>query len=353
LKTLLATLAAAGLLFHAEAASAAPTAGRVAILGPEHSALVPRLQRNFAENPSLLATAIVTSCARVTVAKNLYDLDADTGICTDGDVVTVWRIQDDVVTLVDAVPIVRSDDRSIEVLAARVTIAARTGQTSNSSAATTIIANGGGGGHDAATIMADANGSTTIAPARDTSVSPAPTPPERIAPRAILGVGPMYLASKAGGSFAISAEAEIGVSRVVAFVPWIATIPVPRDVANGSGSASYRPTIFGLGFSVPLRSWTKTIVPRIGAGYALLWMHTWPGTPGPGATANGSEDVWAPAMYASFALSVGITRNLRVAGEGMLGTSSHHMIVRVGQQHAADWGVPIASLGLRAEVQIP
>lgn len=345
-----AALAVAGILLHGSAALAAPAQSRrVAILGPKDNALVPRLQRNFADAPAFVSSAVVDSCARAVVAKNLYDLDADVGICTDGDTVTVWKMEDESVQLVEAFPILHPDDRTLEVVAARATIVARRDEAGASAAEPVIVSPGGG-------TTAPIVETTTVAnpEARDApQAPPAPRAAERLAPRAVFGLGPMLLASKAGAAFAISAEAEIGVSRVVAIVPWLATVPVAQDVSNGFGSASYRPTIFGLGFGVPLRSNDKTFVPRVGAGYALLWLHSWPQSASPGATIGESEDLWAPAMYGTVALSVGITKNLRAAAEGMLGTSTHHMIVRIAHEHVADWGVPIASLGARAEVVIP
>lgn len=354
MKTILATLVTTGILFQASAALAA-TQGRVAILGPERSAIVPRLQRNFADSPSHLVSAVVSSCTRVTVAKQLYDLDADTAICTDGDVVSVWKMENDYVQLIDAVPIVHGDDRSIEVVAARITIAARTGKTSNDSSSTTIVVNNDE--HtDTAQILREATSDTTSTltpPAVDKPVPIASLPAEKIAPRVVAGLGPMLLASKSGGSFAMSVEAEFGVSRVITFIPWLATIPVPRDVSTPNGSASYRPTIFGAGFGVPLRSWKKTFVPRLGAGYALIWMHTWPEQAKNGTTTGSSEDLWAPAMYATAALSVGITENVRLAAEGMFGTATNNMIVRIAHEHTDSFGVPLASIGARAELVLP
>jgi hypothetical protein len=354
-RTILATLATAGILLHASAASASPN-GRVAILGPERSAIVTRLQRNFAEKPADLSTAVVSSCPRVTVASALAELDAETAICTDGDVVSVWKMENGYVQLVDAVPIVHGDDRSIEVIAARITIAARSGKTSNESGSTTIIANGDE--HtDTAQIIRDATAATTTTLTPPAVDKPVPVPnlsvAERVAPRALVGLGPMLLASKSGGSFAMSLEAEFGVSRVVTFIPWIATIPAARGVETPNGSASYRPTLFGVGFGVPLRSWKKTLVPRLGAGYALIWMHTWPGQAKNGTTVGESEDLWAPAMYGTAALSVGITNNVRIVGEGMIGSATNNLIVRIARAHTDSWGVPIASLGVRAELVLP
>lgn len=360
-KTSLTTLAMAALLLHAGVTAAAgrPGMGRVAILGPSRSAIVPRLQRNFAESPALLSSAVVTSCSRVTVGKQLYELDADTAICTDGDVVSVWRADGSEVRLIEAVPVLQDDDRGLELLCARVTIAARTGR-AQGAGSTTIITDAGVSSKDsesfeAADIMARANetATTTLAPPYRDAPPTAPPPPERVAPRALLALGPMLLASKAGSSFAMSAAAELGLGQSITIVPWFATVPVPVGVETSNGSASYRPTLLGIGFGIPLRSWRKTLVPRLGAGYALLWMHTWPETARNGTSVGDSEDLWAPAMYANAALSVRVTENIRVAAEGMLGTATHHLVVRIARENTDSWGVPLASLGARAELVLP
>lgn len=337
------------MLLHVTAASAKP-AGKIAILGPERSAIVPRLQRNFADTPTKLSSVIVSSCTRLGVAKQLYDLDADTAICTDGDVVSVWKMEDDNVHLVDAIPILHGDDRSLEVIAARATISARDGAAPVDASSTTIVASGDTGRHDTAAVMASANEPAGV----DKPLPNAALPPERLAPRALFAVGPMLLASKPGGAFAMSVSAELGVSRVVTFIPWFATMPVAQSVSTPNGSAYYRPTLFGLGFGVPLRSHKKTLVPRLGAGYALIWMRVWPDqAKATGTTLGESEDLWAPAMYMTAALSVGVTERFRIAGEGLLGTSTHNLIVRIARENTASWGAPLASLGLRAELVLP
>lgn len=336
------------MLLHVTAASAKPP-GKIAILGPERSAIAPRLQRNFADTSTKLSSAIVSSCTRLSVAKQLYDLDADTAICTDGDVVSVWKMEDDYVHLVDAIPILHGDDRSIEVIAARATISARDGAAPVDGSSTTIVANDAGR-RDTAVVMASA----TEAPGADKPLPNASLPPERLAPRALFAMGPMLLASKPGGAFAMSVSAELGVSRVVTFIPWFATMPVAQSVSTANGSAYYRPTLFGLGFGVPLRSHKQTLVPRLGAGYALIWMRVWPDqAKATGTTLGQSEDLWAPAMYMTAALSVGVTERFRIAGEGLLGTSTHNLIVRIARDNTASWGAPIASLGLRAELVLP
>lgn len=328
-------------------------AGRVAVLGPDQNPLVPRLQRNFASKPALLATATVKTCSRDVVARMVYELEADTAICTDGDIVTVWRKGDgDTLTVVDALPIVARDDRAIELLAARVTLTARTGRPSESGTSMTIAGDG------ATTITPTpstppSSWPTELQPTtRDTGpVVPPPPPPPRVAPRLALGVGPAVMASAAGGALGLSINGDIAVSRSVAMAPWVQTAVVRRDASGAEGSALYRPTLLGLGLTLPLAPNTSRFVPRLGVGYAILWLHVTPEQAvAPAQLKGDSIDLFGAVMYANAALSVKVTRRFRVAAEGMFGVSSHDLVVRIGDKEAAHWGVPLASLALRGEV---
>jgi hypothetical protein len=170
----------------------------------------------------------------------------------------------------------------------------------------------------------------------------------------VLSLGPAVMASRDGGSISISAAIEIGVSRYVALVPWFMLPPVERTAERAEGSATYRPTLFGIGFGVPILPATSPVVPRIGCGYSMLWMHVTPESARPpNVKSPDSEDLLAPVMYVNAAASVRITGNIRVVGEGMFGTASHDLVVRIARNATAHWGVPIASLALRAEYVVP
>jgi hypothetical protein len=146
---------------------------------------------------------------------------------------------------------------------------------------------------------------------------------------------------------------EIGVSRYVALVPWILTTPANRTAEASLGTASFRPTIFGLGFAIPLLPTSSFIVPRIGTGYGVLWMHVSPESASPSANMRKPEDLLAPIMYATAAGSVKVAESWRLVAEGMFGVSSHDMVVRIGNQEAAHWGVPLASATVRGEWVMP
>ena len=161
------------------------------------------------------------------------------------------------------------------------------------------------------------------------------------------------MASNAGSALGLSVNADIGVSRSVAMTPWVQTALVKRDAVGVEGEATYRPTLLGLGLTLPIGAPANRLVPRFGVGYAILWLHVTPekATP-PAELKSESIDIFGAVMYANAALSVKITSRFRVTGEGMFGVSSHDLIVRFGNKEAAHWGVPLASLALRGELVI-
>ena len=192
---------------------------------------------------------------------------------------------------------------------------------------------------------------TLVAPPaadRPSSQPAAPVPP-RVAPRLVLGLGPAVAASHDGSSFAISAQADIGVTRHVSIVPWLQFVPANRSVAAPAGTASFRPTIFGLGFAVPILPTSAVVVPRIGAGYGILWLHVAADSAVAPATTRAPEDLLAPVAYASFSLSLRMGQDVRVVADAMLGSSTNDMVINIANNATAHWGVPVASLALRGE----
>lgn len=331
-------------------AQAAPS--RVAVLGPSDAPIVPRLERNVSSMKLDAVNATVTVCTRDVVTRLAGELRVDTVLCTDGDQISVWVQEGERLVLKEAVVVQSSDDRAQELAAARAAMALQALPAKDAPAEPpsgfTIVANG-----PSATLVSA--GDATAAPAVSPQQKDVPARPpaasskERITPPFVLGAGPAIAASRHGSSFAISAEAEIGVSRYVAVVPWLQFVPANRTVEAPLGTASFRPTIFGLGFAIPLLRPSSLVVPRLGGGYGILWMHVSPETATGAATMRKPEDLVAPIAYASAMLSVKVAESFRIAAEGMAGLSSHDMVVRIGGQPAAHWGVPLASAALRGE----
>jgi hypothetical protein len=335
-------------------AAPAPPPTRVAVLGPSDTSILPRLQRNVASMKFDTLHATVTLCSRDVITRLMGELQADMAICTDGDQIGVWVRDGERLVLKEAVVVQSADDRAQELAAARAVMALAKVPAKEAAPerapprAFTIVASGPSS-PIAPSVEPNA---PPIAPAsaKDAPSTPTPSPAlPRYAPRLVLGVGPALAASHHGNSLAISAGAEVGVSRYVALVPWVQVVPANRTAEAPLGTATFRPTIFGLGFAIPLARTSSPVVPRIGLGYGMLWMHVSPETSvAPGAMRK-PEDLLAPLVYATTVVSVKVAESFRVAGEGMLGVSSHDMVVRIGNESAAHWGVPLASLALRGE----
>jgi hypothetical protein len=329
-------------MFTAQPSYALPS--RVAVLAPPETPVAGRLERNVTSMSLFPVRDVVDACTRAAVTRRLDTLDADSALCTDGDSVGVWIMDSDHVVLKDVIVSTSADERGQEITAARATMVLRAGLGKKDAGpqGITIVAQGPNAG-----IYSTAVTPTVV---RDTAPpAPPPKPMPRMAPPLVLAVGPAASASRDGTSFSITAAAEIGFSRTVALVPWINFVPANRVAETSAGSASFRPTIFGLGFSMPFTPPSSTLVPRLGAGYAMLWMHVSPETAQAPAAARKPEDLLAPALYVSGSLSLALTKSFRVAAEAMGGVASHQMIVRIANERAAYWGVPIATLGLRGE----
>jgi hypothetical protein len=161
------------------------------------------------------------------------------------------------------------------------------------------------------------------------------------------------VASRDGSSFAISAAAEIGAGRRVVLVPWLSFVPGPRTATGTEGSASFRPTSFGLGAALPLGDPEGVVVPKVGAGWGILWMHVTPESASALAAMQKPEDLIAPLVYASAGANLRITGALRVAADAFLGVASHEMVIRIAGEPTSRWGVPLVGASLRLEWVLP
>ena len=345
----LGALLAAGVLLAATPVTAAPA--RVAVFTKDGASIGKRLERNLRSmHFETGLTASITLCSRDVVTRLMDEMKVDGALCADGDAIGVWTRQDERIVLKEMVVVQGAEERTEEVDAAKAALALRGTEKSTGSGRGYTIMVGAGRAPPAPVgpVAPDAP------PAKD-KPPPQPAPPlNRNAPRAVFGIGPQLIASKDGSSVAINGEIEIGVSRYVAIVPWVSYVPSSRTAERPEGSASFRPTLFGFGFNVPLLPATSVFVPRLGCGYAMLWMHVTPETArAPAVLRSESEDLLAPVFYVNAAASVGIASGFRIAGEGIFGTSSHDLVVRINRSAAAHWGVPLAGLALRGEWVLP
>jgi hypothetical protein len=367
------TAVGALLLFSAQTAFAAPpttatpkkakepaspdVASRVAVLAPKDSGISARLERNVSSMSLTPATGTIVVCTRQAVTRLIDDLDAGSALCADGDTIGVWVRDGDHLILKDMVVMQSADDRGQEVSAARGAMILRaalskkdTGGSAAGSGSITIIANGPNAGVLSGGQPAWGGGGTAPVVGRDAPAPSAPIPkPPRVAPRLVVGLGPGAMASRDGTSFALHAEAQIGFSRNIALVPWLNIVPSNRDVNRPEGSAEFRPTIFGLGFSMPFLPNSSFLVPRLGGGYGIVWMHVSPVSAQAPAIQRKPEDLLAPMMYISASVSMALSKSFRVSAEGMGGVTSHDMVVRIAHEEASHWGVPLGALSLRGE----
>ena len=106
---------------------------------------------------------------------------------------------------------------------------------------------------------------------------------------------------------------------------------------------------FGFGFLASFLPQSAILTPRLGAGYAMLWMHVAAGGANAPNVERSSEDLVAPGVYGTFATSVRVTRSFRIVGEAVGMATTHEMVVRIAGVPAARWGGLIGALALRGE----
>jgi hypothetical protein len=291
-------------------ATAAPA--RVAVLGPavaRGASIVPRLEEAIEAMGLAVATGPATACTREAVAAAMSELECDAAVCADGDTVSAWMKEGNRLVLRDVVI--------------------------------------GGGEADP-----DLEGTA----ARSTSVfvgAPRERPWTAEAPRFGIGAGFGVTSSRDGSSLALSLEGQIGVGRQLALVPWLDFVPTHRTAAGAEGTATFRPTIFGLGIAVPLAPTSSLVIPRVGAGGGVLWMHVSPASASATAVMREPEDLLAPIAYVSAAASLRVVRELRIVGACFAGVASSEMVIRIANEPTSRWGVPLTGADLRLEWVVP
>ncbi len=342
-------LAAAGSTRVAEAAPAR----RVVVAGPEDDALAARVQKELtALGFETSRLGALDGCARSAVVVAARDLDAVAAACSDGDQVGVWVAEGGTLRLRDVVVVLEEGDPGRETTAVRAAEVAR-----------------------ATIAMRDAEEEAARAkPAPPASLdqpgdwetfdqAPAPTPPrEKAANRAptfLVAAGTSALMGVDATALAFSGKAEIGVLKHVTAG---ARIEYPLDtVAVGGGSALLvAPAFAGVGIGIPVTGPDAFLIPRFGAGFGLAWIKaTRPASQsfdmsGPifGTTRDVSDSTSAFAVQVDAGLSMRIYRSLRIAADGVLGSTTSRLVVRDRGANDANWGAPFGALALRLELMI-
>lgn len=190
---------------------------------------------------------------------------------------------------------------------------------------------------------------------KDVAAKPPAQRPPGNTPRLIVGAGMTSVLSPGyQPTWGVGMEAALGISRHASIVV-NAVVPVSSaQFDDSSSSASAHTTEVGAGFQVPLLAPDSRLIPRLGAGWGIVHMHTQPITvPTDGHSVGHEEDLVSPYLYLDAALSARLYGPLRLTlASSALGTPARFHVRMNGTDHGTFGGL-VALSQLRVEVQLP
>ncbi len=316
---------------------------RVIVWGPHEDVVAARVEKELgAMGFDVVRAEETADCSRRSVAAHLRDEGADAAACSDGDSVAIWVAEPAGARLRDVIVLRDDDAHAREVAAVRAAEIAR-----------------------ASLELAEPPpppppSEPAIVPTRELPPDRASRRPRRI-PLLLAGAGVGANVNSSATSATLGARLELGVHRYVALavrgdIPLTSTL-VPVTTLDGS-SIGVSSGFAGAGVSVPLAPASSFFVPRIGGGFAVLWVNvtssTIVATPDGGTTTqHQSNGQTSAGAYVDGALSLRMYGPLRVAADGAIGATPTRIVVRDGQlANVASFGRPFGALGLRLELEL-
>lgn len=179
-------------------------------------------------------------------------------------------------------------------------------------------------------------------------------------PRFVVGAGVGRMIGGTTGKAAFNGVAPVqsvatttvsieGALRLSEFLALTAQAEVPVGttfstlMAGNTDTLHVAPALFTLGLNLPLARVDSILVPSLGAATGFVWLHT------RSELADGSADIFSPAILGDLALALRIHGPLRVKASGRLGTTAHRMVARSEFTPVANWGHVFGGVDLRAE----
>ncbi|APR88135.1 Flagellar hook-length control protein FliK [Minicystis rosea] len=132
----------------------------------------------------------------------------------------------------------------------------------------------------------------------------------------------------------------------------LALVPLSTAHDQGpEGTSSSRITLFGVEARFePLPA--ARFRPSIGAGAALVWMHT-DGTGGSARYAGASPSAWSGGPFVRPGLGIAVASHLVIRADLLAGVALRRLVIAYAGRDAAAWGVPFLSGSLGLEVSVP
>jgi hypothetical protein len=180
-----------------------------------------------------------------------------------------------------------------------------------------------------------------------------------------VSAGASYLMSSSAALSALSFHSSVRAHRYVSLtlhadVPVTGTRATPMTTTPVPDGSHVRvtPGIAGAGVEIPFTNANSVVQPRLGASVGVAWVYA-SKTAGAlsdqlgsfiSATEEVNDTIVAPAGWASAGFSFQLAGPLRLIADGLIGATAGGVTIR-NQTHAiARWGLPLAAVGLRAEL---
>lgn len=350
------------LSFAAADAVAAPTR-KVIVAGKQGDALTDRVQKELgAMGFEVVRVEAGEGCSRSAVSSHVRDAAANAATCTDGDAIGVWIIEPAGLRLRDVIVARTPDDAQRDMAAVRAAETARASMEAVDQEAEAKALSGA----KPTPPPPSATPAPTVANAPANADRPVGAPAKkdiRKTPVFVGGVGLSTLMGVDASVAAFSAEAEIGITRWLAIAPRL-ELPIEDRNLNGTPNVKVRPGFTGIAAVIPVLHPGAFVIPRFGAGLGGAWLNA-EAQPAsftrfeqdgsfntfPTSTA-GTDNTWSLAAYATAGLSMRLFGPIRMAVDGVFGSTFARLVVRTQGTDRAYWGAPFGTLALRIEALI-
>lgn len=344
--TLLATAVALALPATAHAGNT-----RVVVAGPEGDPIAARLRKELtAMGFEPVRVDDAAGCSKQALAAWVEEMKASAAACSDGTAASVWTASPSGLHITDVASPRDGDEHAPDVVAVRAAEIAR--------ASLELPSNEP---ERAPLPPSQPPTWTTEGPAgADTSVllgnKKKPTRPAPKTPAFTLSTGAAALMGADVTAPALDTEFEVRVTKGLAISTRAALTFDGAMVSSARNRVRVAPSIFGIGPIVPLAASDAFLIPRLGGGVGIVWLRSSPVVTdlvdlfNQTATTSAPDSVTSPMAYVNGTFSMRVGGPVRLAFEGLLGTSAHRLVVRAEGEHMAYWGQPFGSIAMRAEV---
>ncbi|MFO0735136.1 MAG: hypothetical protein U0270_04620 [Labilithrix sp.] len=336
----------------------AEEAVRVVIAGPKKDPIAARLEKELvALGFAPVAVGALPDCTGPAITSAVQNAGASAALCSNSGRVAVWTDDGHELKLRDT--IVARDAHGAETMAMqaavvmRATIAFREPEPVGPPPATAEPPPPSGGWEDFE--------NEDRAPSK-------PKPLAARAPRLTFGAGASYLVSRGASLGGLSLHGSVGLHRYFSLslhvdAPLNGTRATPMTTAAPADGSHVRiaPGLAGVGLEIPFTPPSAFVIPRLGANVGAAWVHA---TKTPGSlsdqfgeflvtTEEVGDTIFAPAGWLSAAFSFHVGGPLRVVADGLVGATAGGIVIRNQGVPVTRYGVPLASVGLRAELVLP